>query len=166
MKAREIHGDKYDYSNVTLNKQTDNITLVCPIHGEFQVRACHHLTGSGCPKCAGSGGEQILINFFDSKNIQYQYNGFYSWLDKMQLDFYLPQYNIAIEVQGLQHFRDVQVFTPFEEQWARDEKKRMLCEEHGIKLFYYAPYNYDFPYFVFTNINELWTEMEKYLKIP
>ena len=28
------------------------------------------------------------------------------WLSKQSLDFYLPEYNIAIECQGMQHFKN------------------------------------------------------------
>jgi len=51
-KAREVHGDKYDYSKVEyVNSQTD-VCIICPIHGEFMQRPSHHTTGRGCRKCA------------------------------------------------------------------------------------------------------------------
>lgn len=50
-KAKEIHGDKYDYSKVVYNGNNELITIICPIHGEFQQRAVKHLIGHGCQKC-------------------------------------------------------------------------------------------------------------------
>ena len=51
-RAREIHGDKYDYSKVEYNITNDKVCIICPIHGEFWQRASNHINrGNGCPKC-------------------------------------------------------------------------------------------------------------------
>lgn len=52
LKAKKIHGDKYDYSkvNVPING-TNDINIICPIHGEFTQKVKSHLNGCGCPKC-------------------------------------------------------------------------------------------------------------------
>ena len=51
-KAREVHGDRYDYSkSVYVNKRT-KLTIICPIHGEFtQTPANHIRQQQGCPVC-------------------------------------------------------------------------------------------------------------------
>ena len=54
-KAREIHGDKYDYSKVSYTHRRAKVTIICPTHGEFEQNACDHTGGRGCPKCAGKG---------------------------------------------------------------------------------------------------------------
>ena len=53
-RAREIHGDKYDYSKVEYKDAITKVTIICPIHGEFQQRPDHHLNGHSCPYCNGS----------------------------------------------------------------------------------------------------------------
>lgn len=50
-KAKEKHGDKYDYSKVNYVNSQTHVTIICPIHGEFQQKPNHHLSGQGCPKC-------------------------------------------------------------------------------------------------------------------
>jgi len=51
-RAHEIHGDKYDYSQVKWGKVMDIITIVCPEHGPFEQTANGHLNSrQGCPKC-------------------------------------------------------------------------------------------------------------------
>ncbi len=51
-RAREIHGDKYDYLKVDYNTINDKVCIICPIHGEFWQRASNHINrGNGCPKC-------------------------------------------------------------------------------------------------------------------
>ena len=62
-KAREIHGDKYDYSKVVYAKMHDyiTITITCPQHGDFLQKAYSHLNGKGCSKCAKEESRSKLI---------------------------------------------------------------------------------------------------------
>ena len=60
-KAREIHGDKYDYSKVVYTKMHDYITITCPKHGDFLQKAYSHLNGKGCSKCAKEESRSKLI---------------------------------------------------------------------------------------------------------
>ena len=55
-KAREIHGDRYDYSQVTvLRSMDDEVMIVCPKHGPFKQKAKGHIyTKNGCRKCKSS----------------------------------------------------------------------------------------------------------------
>lgn len=63
-KAREVHGDKFDYSKVVYKRQTEMITIICPEHGEFEQIAESHLNGKNCAKCGGRNktiGEFIAL---------------------------------------------------------------------------------------------------------
>lgn len=51
-KAKEIHGDKYDYSKTIYNNAHTLISIICPEHGEFLQKPYSHLSGYGCKKCA------------------------------------------------------------------------------------------------------------------
>ena len=51
-KARQVHGDRYDYSKVEYgNNNRDKVVIICPLHGEFLQTPKQHLKGSGCSKC-------------------------------------------------------------------------------------------------------------------
>ena len=50
-RAREIHGDKYDYSMVEYKDHKTNVCIRCPIHGNFLQKPVKHLQGRGCPEC-------------------------------------------------------------------------------------------------------------------
>jgi len=50
-KAKEIHGDKYDYSKVNYVKSNQKVIIICKIHGEFNQYANAHLQEHGCPYC-------------------------------------------------------------------------------------------------------------------
>lgn len=52
-KARETHGDRYDYSKVEYVNSVTKVCIICPKHGEFWQVPSSHLSGCGCPKCSG-----------------------------------------------------------------------------------------------------------------
>ena len=142
-KAQEVHGNKYDYSMVNYKNANTKITIICPIHGEFEQIWNNHLRGEGCPKCNRSKGENKVINFLISKNInyveQYRIN-----IDKeinpsgyAFIDFYLPEYNIFIEYNGQQHYIAKDKFggeIRFQQQLKRDQFVRDYCKNNQIKL--------------------------------
>lgn len=62
-KAREVHGNKYDYSKVDYQNQNKKVIIICPIHGEFEQNAGSHLQGRGCPKCSKPSGKYSTEEF-------------------------------------------------------------------------------------------------------
>jgi hypothetical protein len=48
----EVHGARYDYSKAVYTSAREEVTIVCPDHGEFSQIAALHWGGRGCPKCA------------------------------------------------------------------------------------------------------------------
>ena len=60
--AREIHGDKYDYSKVEYINTGTKVCIVCPIHGEFWQSPHNHLGGNGCPEC-----KKVYLNKIKTK---------------------------------------------------------------------------------------------------
>lgn len=50
-KAKEIHGNKYDYSNVEYKNNRTKIDIECSSHGLFKQTPGAHLLGQGCPQC-------------------------------------------------------------------------------------------------------------------
>ena len=51
-KAKEVHGDRYDYSDVDYTRSFTPVTILCTIHGPFTQTPSVHLSGSGCRQCA------------------------------------------------------------------------------------------------------------------
>lgn len=51
-RAREVHGEKFDYSKVEYKGYETNVCIICPIHGKFWQMPQTHLAGKvSCPKC-------------------------------------------------------------------------------------------------------------------
>ena len=141
-KAREIHGDYYDYSLITKSyRHVDKVPIVCPIHGLFYQTLNNHLSNEGCPSCRRSKGEVQIKNILDNNNIEYieQYKIPCTLEDKnyCYIDFFLPSYNTYIEYNGIQHYEPVDRFGGqqiFEKQIERDKYVRSYCNEQNIKL--------------------------------
>lgn len=51
LKARQVHGWRYDYSKVNYITAQKKVCIICPKHGEFLQSPNAHLRGQGCPKC-------------------------------------------------------------------------------------------------------------------
>jgi len=52
-KARNCHGDKYDYSKTEYKNALERVVIFCRKHGAFDQMAASHLQGhEGCPHCA------------------------------------------------------------------------------------------------------------------
>ena len=49
--ARNVHGDKYDYSKVKYVGTHTKVCIICPIHGGFEQTPHNHLEGQSCPTC-------------------------------------------------------------------------------------------------------------------
>ena len=67
-KAKEIHGDKYSYENVIYKNSKTEVSIICPIHGEFLQCPNYHLNGHGCPVCGGS--QKLTKDDFIRKSIE------------------------------------------------------------------------------------------------
>ena len=144
-KAKEKHGNKYDYSNVKYVNAHENICVICPKHGEFLITPNNHLKGEGCPVCKSSSLENETRKVLSDRRVNFIRQQKFDWLIneetnyKLSLDFYLPDYNAAIECQGRQHFEPIDFFggsVKFNYNKELDNKKRILCENNNVKLFY------------------------------
>ena len=143
-KAKNVHGEKYDYSKVEYINSNTKVCIICPEHGEFWQIPSHHLKGVGCPICKESKLEKNirkLLNEYSINFIQHASKDIFPWIKNKHLDFYLPNYNIAIECQGEQHFKSVKHFggdEKYEKRKLNDKNKKIECEKNGIKLIYYT----------------------------
>lgn len=148
-KANYTHKNKYDYSKVKYITTDTDVEIICPIHGSFWQSPHRHLRGAGCPKCKERRLEKAVREKLEENNINYIFQASkrdIEWIDNMKLDFYLVDYNIAIECQGEQHFIPVD-FAGRGKEWAenqlkinrkRDKKKYNLCKENNVEVLYYT----------------------------
>ena len=106
----------------------------------WNVRPSDIISGkSHCPKCRTqeSLGVKKIREYLQSENINFIQE---KQLDdsRQRFDFFLPNYNLAIQYNGKQHY----YFTPFfhktlkgfQEHQKRDQKKRQYCKRNQIQL--------------------------------
>lgn len=138
----KVHDDKYQYPKLKeeYHNNKSKLTIVCPVHGEFkQSFNKHHDKKHGCPFCSESHLERDVYNILKEKGIDAVRQYSFDELKPMTLDFYLPQYNLAIECQGEQHFKPIEAFggkQKFEKRLERDERKNRICKENNVELIY------------------------------
>lgn len=130
-RAREIHGDKYDYSKINFETLHDKIEIICPTHGSFYQYAYDHLNGHACPHCGCNTSEgeneiykslQILI-----PNVEKRKRGLLG--DGREIDIYISDRQIGIEYNGLRWHT---------EYFGKDKfyhlNKTEAAQQRGIKL--------------------------------
>ena len=109
---------------------------------DFSDTKDHLLAGRGCPHCSGSSGEKRVRGILSDMGLSYQRSKTFSGLvglggGKLSYDFYIPEHNILIEVQGEQHRKPIKLFggeEQFKIQKIHDERKAAYAREHGYLL--------------------------------
>jgi len=139
--AKQIHGDRYDYTNTVYSKSKDKLSIICPIHGEFLQRPRCHIKGKGCPKCCQSKSETVITKFLNTHNIEFiQEFRFSDCIHKLPLpfDFYIPSLNICIEYDGafhyIPHWKVIDKYSSLKAIQHRDKIKTDYCHNNNIKL--------------------------------
>lgn len=148
--AMKTHGDTYSYERSEYKGMLESITITCKIHGDFIQTPLKHIHGKhGCPLCKQSKLEAEVREFLRRHEIDFKQGYRSEWLGKQHLDFYLPNYKVGIECQGEQHYKPISFngdknseskeknYVTIKE---RDERKRQLCKENNVSLFYYTHY--------------------------
>ena len=150
-KAKEIHGNKYDYSLVDYKNTYQKVKIICPVHGVFEQSPSNHLNKTypqGCPFCShingNSKGEVRIKKILESKKIEFIQEFYFNDLkDKnfLRFDFYIPSKKILIEYQGEQHYKAVSFSGDKETakqelkiQRHHDWLKRKYAKNNGYKL--------------------------------
>lgn len=171
-KATKLHNNFFDYSKTNYINDKTEITITCPIHGDFKCYPNRHLYSiSGCQKCASDKNisETKLYNLLNVMLPEFEFKrNCFNIIPKQELDIYSEKYKIAVEYQGSQHFKAIDFFggkERFKYQVERDMNKIKLCKENGIKLFHFTfdkniPSNFNL-YFIYKNEKKLIDDIKK-----
>jgi very-short-patch-repair endonuclease len=134
--AKKVHKNKFDYSKVDYTNNSTPVIIICKKHGEFNQKPAEHLQGNCCPNCHTSKGENKISSFLDDNKIIYIKEAKFSeckHISLLKFDFYLPNYNLCIEFDGIQHFdkttRWYNKLIPI-----RDAIKTKFCRDNDINL--------------------------------
>jgi hypothetical protein len=146
-------GYTYDFSNYKNIKS--RILVKCPKHSQFETSTELLLNGYGCSSCGKkSTGEEKVSEVLNKNNIIYikqkSFDGCV-FKNKMQFDFFIPEFNTCIEYDGIQHFEPIKYFGgiySLEKQKIKDSIKDNFCKKNNIKLI-------RIPYYEFDNIEKI-----------
>jgi very-short-patch-repair endonuclease len=172
LEAKEVWGDKYDYSLTKYEGALNNIKVI--YNGiVYEQRAKSHLEGLA-PEFRKNEesilndtlnkydleGEKEIMDFLEKFNIDYKHKLF---IDNMSFDFYIESIRTCIEFDGLYHFEPVDTLggtKTYQRMKLNDKIKNDYCEENYINL---IRIKYD----QIDNIFQfLWENLKIYIKKP
>lgn len=135
----QVHYSFYEYKKIV---KDGKIEIKCPEHGWFNQSYYNHIRGHGCSFCSSSKGEKKIKKLLDSKGINYLTEKTFGKCispknRKLRFDFYLPNKNVCIEYDGIQHFESKEYFGG--DKFLKyiqicDNIKNKFCGMNGIKL--------------------------------
>ena len=136
----EVMSDNYISAN-------DKLKVRCPHGHVFEISYAKFYIGRRCSQCKKSSGEQEVENVLKKYNINYKYQFVFKDCKRIMplpFDFYLPQYNILIEFDGEQHFRENRFKgTKLKDIQERDNIKTNYCKNNDIKLIRIPYWDFD-----------------------
>lgn len=106
----------------------------------FTQKVNDHFSGCGCSVCNQSKKENFIESILNSSNILHEKQKTFEdckFKNKLKFDFYLPEYNVCIEFDGIQHFKPINFFggkKAFDLQIIKDNIKNEYCLNKKIKL--------------------------------
>ena len=148
IKAKSIHGDKYDYCDSVYINCLTPVKIYCKEHGEFMQKPPVHLSGkSGCPVCKYPKGEKIIHDYLLDNNIVFHTQFrlikelIPEYTKNMDIDFFVKHMDkqYFIEYDGEQHFVYKKHFhkkgyEDFQKQQERDNALNNFCELYKDKV--------------------------------
>lgn len=157
-KAEDVHGiGKFIYDNVQYVNSVTPVKIGCREHGVFWQAPATHLTSKlCCPICVRriSSSELEVLDFIKTliSETDIETNKRYSWLNKKELDIYIPKYNLAVEYNGsaFHHSSKSEFISSFKKQTSKPPTyhfdKWKMCFDNNITLlsiydFYWADEN-------------------------
>lgn len=145
-KCRERFPGKFSYRDVVYVNNDTPVKIYCKEHHiTFETTPDTHLRGSGaCPLCTRSVGEVEIFKWLSEHAILFETQkvipneNMFCKRHYLVADFYLPDLNLIIEMNGEQHYQPVEHFNTkdwtFEDQQIRDDTLRAYCKTHKISL--------------------------------
>lgn len=142
----EMAGGEYTFLEPYINDSTKLRVMHNKCSTIYSVAPTDFKRGKRCPKCKfteRSKGEKIIYKVLDDLGIFYEseksFNGLKGKHRKLRFDFFVPEYNLLIEFDGKQHFKEDHNptafhYNKFSEIQENDIKKNLYAKEKGYSL--------------------------------
>jgi len=124
--AKEWHPTKNEDKSPSdfLPKSSFKAWWRCPRGHEWAATISHRTNGSGCPNCGG-GSSALEARIYSELRALFQEVVWHSSQFGVQLDIYLPELQIGIEIDG--HYWHANKI-------AADRRKNQVCSRNNIRL--------------------------------
>lgn len=137
--ARMLKNKEIGYT--TSHGSSKKQIFICPDCGHEKKLIPYAITvnGFGCPKCGDgiSFPEKFTFAILEQLKVKFLTQltkTTFEWCKGYRYDFYLNNYNIILEVNGLQHYKDTYYYKrTLEEEEENDKNKKELAIKNGIK---------------------------------
>ena len=135
--SKKIHGDKYDYSKVVYTNSHTKVIIYCvKCKNDFEIKPNNHVNGQGCSYCKNKTEKKLyeaLKSIYPSLSVQFKQD----WcINKRYLpfDFCILEHKIIIELDGIQHFKQVSNWTSPEETFKNDKYKEKCANDNEYSV--------------------------------
>lgn len=132
---------------------------------KIQCHKCNHIWkvdlsnffhgNKRCPRCKASKGEKIIEFFLQKKRIKFESEKKFDTcrnIKPLPFDFYLQDYNLLIEFQGIQHYQ----ITRFSKDTDKNQKRLEECQKRDtIKKQFAIDNGYRFLEISYREINQI-----------
>ena len=138
-RCNKTHGDKFDYSLVNYININTPIKIKCnDCNNVFEQLLPNHIKqNKGCPFCDCRITQKMLYNYLKSiyPNTLKEFKQKWCKNKKyLPFDYFIPELNIIIELDGLQHFQQVMNWKSPEENQITDKYKMKCANEKNISI--------------------------------
>ena len=124
----------------------------CPDGHIYTTRWNRFQQGMRCPICNSPKGEDFIIKLLEELGIKFIHDeSIWKPYNNLRPDFFLPNYNLVIEFDGIQHFEPIEFFggqKGFEKRKQKDREKNEYCKNNNIDIL-------RIPYWDFDNIEKI-----------
>lgn len=148
LKAKDKHGDLYDYSKVDYVNKNVPVEIICKKHGSFLQIPHYHICGNGCPYCKRIKTQysifELLKQEFPNEKWIWEYHA--PWLGLQSIDIYNERVKLAIEYNGRQHYEPLEFFggqLQYNKTIKLDKRKAKILQDNGCTLYVIKYDEYD-----------------------
>ena len=139
VKSGQVKILKYTRLHTKSGNSEKAYTYECLNCGKIATVREHSLDNhNGCADCSDgtSYPEKFMIDILKQLDISFKYQKTFKWSNKYRYDFYIPDKNIIIEVNGGQHIKGRGFYKNTDrEEYIIDEIKKQLADENKIKQY-------------------------------
>lgn len=138
-RSNKKHNNLYDYSKVEYKNTDEKVKIICNKHGIFIQTPHNHLNGVKCPTCKNKTESKL----FEKLKIIYPsliHQFAKKWCKNkntnrcLPYDFVIIKNKLIIELDGLQHFKQISNWQSPEEAYKNDLYKMKCAYNNGYSI--------------------------------